>query len=188
MSVDGTVSETASGSATTNPGGLVSAPQDRISQLKPPGKLDFDGPNLATSWKRWKEEIELYMDLAMGGKDESTKVKLLLYLMGSKVREIYETIHFTTAVNERTLKEVMEAFDKHCNPKKSETVERYKFFQRTQEVGEPLGNFVTDLKLLASTCNFKDLKESLVRDRIICGIQDRLLREDLLKDPDINLD
>ena len=48
MSVDGTVSETASGSATTNPGGLVSAPQDRISQLKPPGKLDFDGPNLKT--------------------------------------------------------------------------------------------------------------------------------------------
>ena len=104
-------------------------------------------------------------------------MKLLLYLMGSKEQEIYETMHFTTAVDERTLKEVMQAFHKHCNPKKSETVERYKFFQRTQEVGEPaLENFVTDLKLLASTCNFKDLKESLVRDRIICGIQDRLFR------------
>ena len=43
------------------------------------------------------------------------------------------------------------------------------------------------MKLLATTCNFGDLKDSLVRDRIICGIQDKQLREDLLKDPCLDL-
>ena len=43
------------------------------------------------------------------------------------------------------------------------------------------------MKLLATTCNFGDLKYSLVRDRIICGIQDQQLREELLKIPVFNL-
>ena len=55
---------------------------DRISQLKPPGKLDFDTPSLAMNWKKWNEEVELYMYLAMSGKDEKTKIKLFLYPRG----------------------------------------------------------------------------------------------------------
>lgn len=89
--------------------------------------------------------------------------------------------------HERNLKQVMDAFDKHFDPKKNETVERYQFFSRFQNLGESLEKFITDLKLLATTCNFGDLKDSLVRDRIICGIQDKQLREDLLKDPCLDL-
>ena len=160
---------------------------DRITQLKPPAQLDFDATNLADSWKRWKQELELYMDLAMNGRDEATKVKLFLYLIGSQGREIYDTMAFEIPASERTLTQVLEAFDGHCNPRKNETVERFKFFSRTQDPGESQEKFVTDLKLWATTCNFGDLKDSLVRDRIIFGIQDRQLREELLKIPDLDL-
>ena len=78
-------------------------------------------------------------------------------------------------------------FDGHCKPRKNETVVGFKFFSRTQDPGESQEKFVTDLKLLATTCNFGDLKDSLVRDRIIFGIQDRQLREELLKIPDLDL-
>ena len=158
--------------------------EDRITQLKPPASLDFYAINLADSWKRWRQEVELYMDLAM---KESMKVKLFLYLLWSRGREIYSTMTFEAPVHERNLKQVMDAFDRHCNPKKNETVERYKFFSRFQNPRESLENFITDLKLLATTCNFGVLKDSLVRDRIICGIQDKQLREDLLKDPYLDL-
>ena len=40
---------------------------------------------------------------------------------------------------------------------------------------------------MATACNFGDLKDSLERDRVICGIQDRQLREELLKIPDLDL-
>ena len=82
---------------------------------------------------------------------------------------------------------MLEAFDEHCNPRRNETVERFKFFSLTQEPGEPQEKLVTDLKLLATTCNFGDLKDSLMRDRIICRIQDRKLREELLKISDLDL-
>ena len=111
------------------------------------------------------------MDLAMDGREEKTKVKLFLYTIGNQ-----------------GLKDVIDGFETHCNPKKNETVERYKFFTRVQEEGEPLEKFIVDLKILASTCNFTTLRESLVRDRIICGIRDSKLREDLLKVADLDLD
>ena len=143
---------------------------------------------LPHAWKRWKEEITLCMDLAMEGRDEKTKVKLFLYIIGTQGRKIYDTLPFVNEPSERSLKDVIDAFEAHCNPKKNETVERYKFFTRAQEEGEPIEKFIVDLKILASTCNFSTLRDSLVRDRIVCGIRDSKLREYLLKVPDLDLD
>ena len=77
----------------------------------------------------------------MCGREESTKVKLFLYLVGSQGREIYSTMTFGVPENERNLKQVIDAFDKHCNPKRNETVERYKFFSRFQFPVESLEKF-----------------------------------------------
>ena len=39
-------------------------------------------------------EARIRMDLAMNGRDEAMKVKLFLYLIGSRGREIYDTLAF----------------------------------------------------------------------------------------------
>ena len=134
-----------------------------LTQLRPPTEFDFDVRNLSLAWKRWKDEVDLYMDLAMVGKTEGTKIKLLLYMVGSKGREIYDTLPFEKLPEERSFKDVMDAFSNYCD---------YKFFSRVQEAGKTLEKFITDVKILAATCNFEELKDSLIRDRIICGLND----------------
>ena len=67
----------------------------------------------------------------------------------------------------------------YCNPKKNETLERYKFFTRVQGEGERLDKFIVDLKIWVATCNFGTLRDLLVRDRIKCEICDTKLQEDL---------
>ena len=47
---------------------------------------------------------------------------------------------------------VPDRFEKYCNPKKNITYERYIFFTRNQERGEPVESFVTDIMLKAKTC------------------------------------
>ena len=102
----------------------TSAGAGRISQLKPPGNLDFEiSSELPHAWKKWKEEVTLYMDLAMEGRDEQTKVKLFLNIIGSQGREIYDTLTFARPPGERSLKDVIDAFEAHCNPKRNETVD-----------------------------------------------------------------
>ena len=77
----------------------------------------------------------------------------------------YETLQLERQPTDRTLEDVIRTFEEHCNPKKHETVERYRFFTRAQEEGEGNEEFVTDLKLLVSTCNFGQRRDSLVRIR-----------------------
>ena len=62
-----------------------------ISQLKLPGNLDFGNPSeLLHAWKRWKEEITLYIDLTMDGREEKGKT-LSLYYQQPGTRDIWHT-------------------------------------------------------------------------------------------------
>ena len=126
------------------------------------------------------------MDLATKKDDNETKVKLFLYLIGSKGREIYETMEFETLEKDRTI-ELLRSFDEYCDPKRNETVERHKFFMRNQEAGESFDKYLTELKILEKTCDFGTLSDSLIRDRIVCGINSLSLRERLLREPNLTL-
>jgi hypothetical protein len=54
------------------------------------------------AWKKWKEELNLFIDLTMDDDNEPAKVKLFLYLIGTRGREIYETMTFANAPENRT--------------------------------------------------------------------------------------
>ncbi|VDI47521.1 Hypothetical predicted protein [Mytilus galloprovincialis] len=157
------------------------------NQLKTPDKLNFEVTDLAHTWKKWKEEFSLYAELALDGKDDKFKVKMFKYLIGSRGREVYDTLTFAETENDRTVDIVLQKFDTYCNPLKNETVERYKFNSRTQQSGESVSKYYTELKLIAAHCGYGALEESLIRDQIVCGIKDTQVRERLLRDSKLTL-
>ncbi|CAC5394822.1 unnamed protein product [Mytilus coruscus] len=158
-----------------------------MEKLRAPERFNLDAHDLVDAWKKWKEELNLYIDLVMDSEDEQAKVKLFLYLVGTRGREIYLTMAFDQEPQNRTLGMVLQAFDGYCNPKRNETVERYRFNMRNQNREETFDKYVTELKILATTCNYGALQDSLIRDKIICGIQDSHVRERLLRVIDLDL-
>jgi hypothetical protein len=50
--------------------------------------------------------------------------------------------------------------------------ERAKFNKRKQEDSENVENFVTSLYTLSEHCGYNDLREEMIRDRIVVGIKD----------------
>ena len=62
--------------------------------------------------------------------------------------------------------------------------ESYKFFQRSQEDGEPVTDYIAAVRAQAGRCNFNALKNRyrLIRDRIVCGIRDKGLQRSFLED------
>ena len=72
-------------------------------------------------------------------------------------------------------------------PKKEHYLRTLCLFSRNQENGESIDHYVTVLKTLSDTCEFGNLKESLIRDRLVFGIQDNSVRERLLRDPELTL-
>lgn len=61
------------------------------------------------------------------------------------------------------------------------------FFTRAQKPAEPIDAYVTDLKNKAKDCEFGELHDSLVCDRIVCGITNVQVRGRLLREADLTL-
>lgn len=159
--------------------------KENTIRLRPTPMLCLDTNNLAKTWKVWKEEFQLYVDLVQADAEEKVKAKLFLYPIGERGRELCETLTSSTPAADHTLGLLINAFDEYCNPKLNETVERYRFFVRNKGPDENLDQYVTDLRVLASTFNFGEIKYTLIRDRIVCGsifsqVRERLLRQDKL--------
>ena len=62
------------------------------------------------------------------------------------------------------------------------------FHSRKQLQGEPIEQFVSDLKLKTQTCQFENLKDSMIRDRLVLGVTNTRVRERLLREENLNLD
>ena len=57
---------------------------------------------------------------------------------------------------------------------------RHNFLTHKQVLGQPFNEFVTELKNLSEDCELGTLKDSLVKDIIICGVNDRQIKERFL--------
>ena len=54
-----------------------------------------------------------------------------------------------------------------------------RFFTRAQKPGETVEQHATELRNRSETCEFGGLTDSLIKDRLVCGIPDNGLRERL---------
>ena len=103
-----------------------------MDKIKPPANLDMEVRDLPKAWKRWKEELKLTMELAMSNKEESVKVKMFQFLIGTKGREVYKALGQT---NELKLDEVLQAFD--AIPKRMKQWKGTGSLREIKKVGSP---------------------------------------------------
>ena len=77
------------------------------------------------------------------------------------------------------MKKWKKKFENYFIAKRNIIFERAKYISRSQQAGESVDSIITDLYGLESYCNFGALKEELIRDRIVVGLQNRELSEKL---------
>ena len=159
-----------------------------MDRFTPPDPLPFEG-NIAEQWRKWKQELTLYITAAeKDKKSDMVKSSILLTCIGKKGREIYNTFTFDNVDDNMKFNIIIEKFDEYCSPRKNITFQRYKFFTCRQKEGQSFDQFVTELKKLSQDCEFGELCNSLIRDVIIMGLLDNKLRERLLREPDLTLE
>lgn len=101
-----------------------------------------------------------------------------------------DTLASTDITNDDRKKytQVIAKFDAFFQVRKNVIFERARFNRRNQEGGESAEQFITSLYSLAENCNYGDLKDDLIRDRIVVGIRDKALSERLQLDPELTLE
>ncbi|XP_045451661.1 uncharacterized protein K02A2.6-like [Melitaea cinxia] len=164
-----------------------------MEHARPPSELKIDGVggpvSRADAWKKWKQQFLLFIK-ASGVYSESSSIQasLLVNLIGPDGFDIYQTFNFEREEDRDDVNIVLKKFDKYFGMKSNVTLMRYKFFSRNQEVGESIQQYVTALRLLSKNCEFSTLEEDLIRDRIICGIRQNMVRDRLLRCEELNLE
>ena len=99
------------------------------------------------------------------------------------MREVY----CQTGNDEMKLEKIMEQFETYFNPRKNITYSRFKFFTYGQEIGQCFDDYMPELRKLSSDCELEGLGESLLRDMLINGLNDKKLQKRLLRESNLDL-
>ncbi|GBM32805.1 hypothetical protein AVEN_216514-1 [Araneus ventricosus] len=159
-----------------------------METFRPPGAINFSYSNLADTWNRWTQKLKNYLIASeKGKKPDGVKIAILLNLLGDEGTDIFNTFKSENGKSIEKFDDVLEMFTNYCIPRRNVVFERFKFFSCSQQEGQQVDNYLTELKTLASTCDFGDQEEGLIRDRVVLGIRDMSLQERLLRESDLTL-
>ena len=123
------------------------------------------------NWRKFLMQFEIYLVAkAKDEKPDKLKVNMLLHCAGPEAIEEYSHFVFNAGESNERYDDVCKKFKELCEGARNVIYERLVFNQRNQKEGERIDNFVSELKRLSLTCEFGDLKDSLIRDRIVGGV------------------
>ena len=146
--------------------------------------FDFSTP---TEWANWIRRFERFRNASgIADKSQESQIYTLIYSMGNKADDILQSFNLSEE-DSKSYKTVKEKFDTHFIQRRNVIFERAKFNSRKQEAGESVDDFITDLHCLARYCNYGNLHEEMIRDRIVVGIRDNSLSQKMQLEPNLTL-
>ena len=95
--------------------------------------------------------------------------------MGKNCFQIYENLPLSPQDRE-DIGKIMDALDSHFLPKTNVIYERYIFNTADQMSNKSFDDYLCRLRELAKTCEFGDIMDEMIRDRIVLGTKDHELK------------
>ena len=148
-------------------------------------KFDFAKPE---EWSRWIRRFERFRQASdLANKSEEVQISTLVYSLGDKAEDIL-TLFNLEAEELKKYDTVKGKFESYFEKRRNTIYDRARFNSRTQRENESVEEFIADLYRLAENCGYGTLHNELVRDRIVVGIRDSKLSEELQLEADLTLD
>ena len=115
----------------------------------------------------------------------------MLHVIGPDAVEIFNTFKWNeegdNPGDDKKMEKVLGKYEKYCSPKSNLTYERHQFNIRNQNEGDSIDSYVTDLRILSKSCEFGDLTDSLIKDRLVYEVKQDTVRSRLLRETDLTL-
>ena len=138
-------------------------------------------------WETYVERVEIYLD-ANKITDAGQKRDVLLSVCGAKTHHILRDLLAPEKPKSCSYVDIVKRLADHFNPKQGVAVKRYQFNSRSRQPGESISKYVAELRHLAIGCEFGDSLSEMLRDRLVCGINDPRMQRRLLSESDLHFD
>lgn len=162
-------------------------------EFRKPEQLLFSG-NVAENWRIFEQDFDIFVAAAHSNKTDKEKAYILLNIAGREAIEKARSFTYKTAVtaedgsvvtpaeSKESLDVLKKKFRDLCTPQTNVSMERFKFNSQVQRQNESIQSYVAVLKTLAKTCQYGELKDELIRDRLVVGLQQENVRKRLLRE------
>ena len=137
-------------------------------------------------WVEYTDRLSYYFT-ANGITDNARKRAILISCCGPATFRLIKTLAFPDQLNDFTFAQLVEKVKVHREPKASIIVQRFQFNSRTRSLDESVADYVAALRRLAEHCGFNDMLEEMLRDRVVCGINNSAIQKRLLAESDLTL-
>lgn len=137
-------------------------------------------------WSSYTERFGYFVEA--NGIEDGKKVATFLSVMGPKTFNLLRNLVQPATPGSKTYKEIVDMLTGHFSPKPLIIAERFRFHKRNQEDGESVIVFVAALRRLAEHCEFKEVLNDTLRDRLVCGLRNEAAQKKLLTESDLTLE
>ena len=136
-------------------------------------------------WLSYTERMEQYF-IANDIKDEKRRA-FLLSVCGPSLYQLIKDLVAPGKPSEQSFEQLVALIETHKNPRPSTIVQRFHFHSRAQGPTETTSEYVAVLRRLAVYCDFGEILDDMLRDRLVCGLRDSRLQRRLLAEKDLTL-
>ena len=135
------------------------------------------GSEQAEAWPRWLRRFERFRAASgLNSKSEYDKIeKTLFYAFGPAIEDILVTVKVDETKS--TYDEVIKTLDSYFGVRKNPVVCHARFNTRIQRQNESVDSFIQDLYRLADDCGYGTMRDILICDRIVVGVNDEALSD-----------
>ena len=130
-------------------------------------------------WALYLERLEQFF-VANSVSEKGQRQAIFLSTIGPRTYKLLSTLVAPRKPAELKYELLTATLEKHFCPQPQLAVRRFKFHSRQRKIGESVAAYVAELRSLARYCEFKDSLEDMLKDRLVCGVNDAHIQKGLL--------
>ena len=160
----------------------------KMSTVGTYGKLGEYNPDY-DDWTQYVKQMEHSFQQMTLKKNPRRKLHYLV-LVELKLILLIRSLVATSKPGTKTFKQLVDVMTAHQNPKPSVIMEWYRFNKRdsTRESCESIAQYVAALRKLSEHCEYGETLTDTIRDRLVCGIRDDRIQQQLLAESTLTLE
>ena len=129
-------------------------------------------------WVNYKERLEFFY-IANEIEDEDKKKAILLSTSGPETYALFRNLCAPDNPT-KTYAQLKQLMQEHLQPTPNPIAERFKFNSRTRQPNENVSDYVAALRQLSIHCDYGNTVTTMLRDRLVCGINSHRIQQKLL--------
>ena len=146
------------------------------------GEFDSSKEN----WKCYTERLQQYF-MANDVVDAQKQRAILLSACGAPTYLLIRNLAAPQQPTDKSFAQIVTLVQDHLQPSPSEIMERFHFHSRVRKDNESVAVFLAELRRLSEHCNFGDTLDKMLRDRLVCGINNQKYQRQMLAETDLTL-